>query len=149
MTVFQTKIPIPNTDLPISPYPFTIFQSWFPEFHKAFHRSHFNFTANQHIISTFPICQNRLTGTRTGENNVKNRLTHVQKRWKPHSKQQNSHSKQRLRGALRRKCGGGFLHFGCQGGEMVVRLRHVLSWLRRFQCVFQAFARLICGENAV
>ena len=30
------------------------------------------------------------------------------------------------------ECGGGFLHFGCQGGEMVVRLRHVLSWLRRF-----------------
>ena len=79
------------------------FQPWFPEFHKAFHRSHLHFTANQHLISTFPICQNRHTGTRTGENNVKNRLTHVQKRWKPHSKQQNSHSKQRLRGALRWK----------------------------------------------
>ena len=79
------------------------FQPWFPEFHKAFHSSHLHFTANQHIISTFSICQNRLTGTRTGENNVKNRLTHVQKRWKPHSKQQNSHSKQCLRGALRRK----------------------------------------------
>ena len=22
-------------------------------------------------------------------------------------------------------------------------------WLRRFQCVFKAFARLICGENTV
>ncbi len=30
-----------------------------------------------------------------------------------------------------------------------VRLRHVLSWLRRFLCVFQAFAMFICGENAV
>ena len=47
------------------------------------------------------------------------------------------------------ECGGGFLYFGCQGGEMVMRLRHVLSWLRRFLCVFQAFARFICGENAV
>ena len=47
------------------------------------------------------------------------------------------------------ECGGGFLYFGCQGGEMVVRLRHVLSWLRRFLCVIQAFARFICGENAV
>ena len=42
-----------------------------------------------------------------------------------------------------------FLHFCCQGGEIVVRLRHILSWLRRFLCVFQAFARFICGENAV
>ena len=40
------------------------------------------------------------------------------------------------------ECGGGFLHFGCQYGEMVVRLR-------RFLCVIQAVARLICGENAV
>ena len=80
-----------------------VFHKWFPEFHKAFHRSHIHFTANQHLISTFPIFQNRQTRTWTGENNVKNRLTHVQKRWKPHSKQQNSHSKQRLRGALRRK----------------------------------------------
>ena len=47
------------------------------------------------------------------------------------------------------ECGGGFLYFGCQGGEMVMRLRHVLSWLRRFLCVFQAFAMFICGENAV
>ena len=35
-----------------------------------------------------------------------------------------------------------FLHFCCQGGEMVVRLL-------RFLCVIQAFARLICCENAV
>ncbi len=47
------------------------------------------------------------------------------------------------------ECGGGLLYFGCQGGEMVVRLRHVLSWLRRFLCVFQAFARFIYGENAM
>ena len=47
------------------------------------------------------------------------------------------------------ECGGGFLHFGYQGGEMVVRLRHVLSWLRRFLCVIQMIARFICGENAV
>ena len=47
------------------------------------------------------------------------------------------------------ECGCGFLYFGCQGGEMVVRLRHVLSWLRRFLCVIQMIARLICGENAV
>ena len=47
------------------------------------------------------------------------------------------------------ECGGGFLYFGCQGGEMVVRLRHVLSWLRRFLCVIQMIAMFICGENAV
>ena len=35
-----------------------------------------------------------------------------------------------------------FLYFCCQGGEMVVRLR-------RFLCVIQAFARFICGKNAV
>lgn len=41
-------------------------------------------------------------------------------------------------------------------GENMVRkrrfhdwLRHVLSCLRRFLCVIQAFARLICGVNAV
>ena len=42
-----------------------------------------------------------------------------------------------------------FLHFCCQGGEIVVRLRHVLSWLRRFLCVIQMIAMFICGENAV
>ena len=54
------------------------------------------------------------------------------------------------------ECGGGFLHFGCQGGEMVVRwrrlavrLRRLVERLRRFLCVIQAFARFICGENAV
>ena len=47
------------------------------------------------------------------------------------------------------ECGCGFLHFCCQNGEMVVRLRRILSWLRRFLCVIQAFARFICGENAV
>ena len=47
------------------------------------------------------------------------------------------------------ECGGGFLHFGFQGGEMVVRLRRILSWLRLFLCVIQAFARFICGENSV
>ena len=47
------------------------------------------------------------------------------------------------------ECGGGFLYFGCQGGEMVVRLRHVLSWLRRFLCVIQMIARFICSENDV
>ena len=40
------------------------------------------------------------------------------------------------------ECGGGFLHFCCQCGEMVVRLR-------RFLCVIQAVARLICGVNVV
>ena len=42
-----------------------------------------------------------------------------------------------------------FLYFGFQGGEMVVRLRHVLSWLRRFQCVIQMIVMFICCENAV
>ena len=42
-----------------------------------------------------------------------------------------------------------FLYFGCQGGEMVVRLRRILSWLRRFLCVIQMIAMFICGENMV
>ena len=32
---------------------------------------------------------------------------------------------------------------------MVVRLRRLVVWLRRFLCVFQAVARFICCENAV
>ena len=40
------------------------------------------------------------------------------------------------------ECGGGFLYFGCQGGEIVVLLR-------LFLCVIQMIARFICGENAV
>ena len=32
---------------------------------------------------------------------------------------------------------------------MVVRLRRLVVWLRRFLCVIQAFTRFICGENAV
>jgi len=47
------------------------------------------------------------------------------------------------------ECGGGFLYFGCQGGEMVVRLRRLVVWLRRFLCVIQMIAMFICGENAV
>ena len=42
-----------------------------------------------------------------------------------------------------------FLHFCCQGGEMVVRLRRLVVWLRRFLCVIQMIARFICGVNVV
>ena len=41
------------------------------------------------------------------------------------------------------ECGGGFLYFGCQGGEMVVRLRRLVVrkwrlvvWLRGFSVWF-------------
>ena len=47
------------------------------------------------------------------------------------------------------ECGGGFLYFGCQCGEIVVRLQRLVVWLRRFLCVFQMIAIFICSENAV
>ena len=34
------------------------------------------------------------------------------------------------------ECGGGFLYFGCQSGEMVVRLRRLVVWLRGFRVWF-------------
>ena len=34
------------------------------------------------------------------------------------------------------ECGGGFLHFCCQGGEMVVRLRRLVVWLLGFRIWF-------------
>ena len=34
------------------------------------------------------------------------------------------------------ECGCGFLHFCCQGGEMVVRLRRLVVWLRGFRVWF-------------
>ena len=43
---------------------------------------------------------------------------------------------------LRRKYGAKMAKIRCGNGEIVVRLR-------RFLCVIQAFARFICGENAV
>ena len=48
------------------------------------------------------------------------------------------------------ECGCGFLHFCCQGGEMVVRLRRLVVWLRlkfivlrRLRGAFRAFPTLI------
>ena len=54
------------------------------------------------LYQHFPSAKTALPALEQAKTMLKIALHHVQKRWKPHSKQQNSHSKQRLRGALRR-----------------------------------------------
>ena len=64
----------------------------FHEFHKAFHRSHLHFTANQHLISTFPICQNRQTLTRNGKIHVKKQAKTILKIALPTFKNDENHT---------------------------------------------------------
>ena len=42
--------------------------------------------------------------------------------------------------------GAGFLYFGCQDGELVVRFRRLRGAMRRFPCVIQVIASLFAAK---